>query len=315
MSTQLPLSYATTAPRPVNVPWFERTLLELFERFDRKEFLTTFGSQAPPMDVSGDIPWIKLWWDSAAVDLDPAGPYIFKYAGQRGGKSEMITMVITNAEAAMVNMPGSFNYPVYGIRPTQAFIQGPDGNSVGLLPANRLSSMKQAEDLLARMEADVPGFRGKVVEDQLSRFTYVYELADEEFPEFDFTEDRRLYDIKHLDREGAFYNVGYIRGKMYQKGVGAPGTFDTTPEGMMYWTNLSHLEDMTTTLPELPVPCRELAEDEELFRRHPFDPGSVQVTSVVDPNTAGSGGDVAGPLNEILTLLIRIANKFGVQVG
>jgi hypothetical protein len=320
MKEQLPISIATAIERPDGERWFAPVLLQLFERFSRGAFYSTFGRQAPPVNL--DLEYIQLWWDTDAGELEPDGVYRYQYAGQDPtGKMAMLDAHMTNAMAAMPNIPGQFNYPEYTFAPTEAFIASSIGNRRQLIPADRLSSRASAERVLAEIKTDLPSFVGHIGEAKLdgSYFKYIYEVNDPDNPEGNFQETRRLWHIKN-EANGGFLNVGRLLRKMNAKGRAAPGNFIWNPGVALptvMWVNMLDLEDDTQTLPELPVPCRDLADDEELVRRSPFDQGTVQVNSAPNPNEVEvKGGAAANALiDKMWNLLVRIAAKFGIEVA
>jgi hypothetical protein len=316
MKEQLPISIATAIQRPADARWFPPSLLQIFERFTRSDFFATFGREAPPVQL--DLEYIKLWWDSDADELDPSGIYAYQYAGQDPtGKVMMLDAHMSNAMATTTNIPGQFNYQEYSFAPTNAFIASSIGNRRQLIPADRLSSFAAAERVLAEIKKDLPTFRGSISESKLdgSFFKFIYEVNDPDNPEGNFLETRRLWHISNKDN-GGFLNVGRLLRKMNAKGRGGPGHFIWKPGvdlPTVMWVSLIDLEDKTQTLPELPVPCRELADDEELVRRSPFDQGTVQVNSAPNPNEVEVKGGVSS--DKIWKLLIRIAAKFGIEVA
>jgi hypothetical protein len=311
MGTQtLPLSIREEKPRPEGQEFFGTQFLQVFIRYTRKLYALRFGSQAPPFNLSAST--VKYWWDSAAATLPPDDVYMFKYLDRASDPPVLRTMVITNRQACQVSIPGLYDYPEYVVMPTRAFVQGPDGNATGLIPATRLSYFPQAEALYAKIREDLPGKDWYISEDSLDGmiFRYVYGITDTEVPENNFKEGRRIWSLALQGKPASRLNVGRMFGKMNRDGVGAPGHFILRGEDSIVWVSDLDLQDPTETLPEVPIPCRDLAADEKLVKRSPFDVnGSVQI---IEPGGGEPGG---GDFSEkIWNLLKVVAERIGIIV-
>ena len=297
---RLPTSGPTRQPKP-DKEWYSTRTLNLFPRINRKMFAALFAQQAPPFDPQAK--WVKYWWDTEVASADPNGSYTYQYVVLGSGNPQIVSMTITNGEAAKLNIPGHYNYPVYMVKPTKAYVVGPTGTKTGSIPANRLSTHDQAEYLQQRIQSDVKdGVKMVVGEDRLdgSYFHYVYITGQ-------FSEPRRLWHIAYPEGGNTGYvNVGDTLIQMYANGVGSPGKFIKTASGVIAWQQEVVTQDKSITLPECPIPVRDLDSDETLVRRSPFDLGSVHRNLQIAPSNLD--------LDRVWLLLVRVARAIGIEV-
>jgi hypothetical protein len=219
--------------------------LNLFQRFNRADFLSKFGRQAPAYDSSRRI---KRWFDSAAA-LKPADePYTYLTLGtDAAGAPLMVGATITCGEAAAVNLPGRVDWPAWAPARSGAFTVGPTGRNY--LNAELLSTWDQATALQAELGA-------QSVQDGSDSWAL--------FPVYyDPSETRRILNVVLGGRP---FNVGQLLKQKYAAGVGAPGAWDLSQldQGPIWKPGAVRDSGEWDTRPEVAMPMRQLYGCEQL---------------------------------------------------
>jgi hypothetical protein len=209
--------------------------LFIFPVYDRESFRKAFGRQADPYRPDRRI---KRWFDPDAGN----GPYTYTYFDFEKRRFEKTT--ILGDEARTLNLPGKFEYEKYIITPTKAVVVGPAPLDPQPVRADFLSTREEAEALARELG-------GKVVEYNLNEGPFWIDWRDE---------TRRYYQIEIGNN---LYNVGLLLKARHADGLNHPGSWHQTPFGIV-WVSDQDFDGSTDTRPEVPVPCRELAENEAL---------------------------------------------------
>jgi len=237
-------------PAVPNEPFYPIDRLYRFKRYDRASWEVEFGAQAPPWDPKRPK---KYWADTSAVTNveDPDNtPVVYDYFdfNTRSFKK----MKLSASEAATPNLPGQYTYPAYVIMPTSAVMNDPDGGKTTLNP-KILCYRTEAEEIAKELGADT------VVQSQAfttGPFTIDWNK-----------EHRRIW----LIRLGSNYlsAAALVQAKA-KNGVGAPGKWQILESGQPVWIPEPLETGEHDPRPEVPVPCRPLAENEALYLGHPM---------------------------------------------
>ena len=208
--------------------------LALFQTYTRETYLAAFGVQAPAWNPSRPS---KFWFDSTASAAGNVAAYKI-FAVDSTGTWALQQLVLSAAEAASVNLPGSVTYAPYLIAPTSATRGGSTQN------AKYLSLESDARTLMAAF-----GATGLVDEGA----TIYYPIA---YPP---DEPRRSWAIL---LNGHQQNVGELLAARNGRGVGSPGHWDTS-QGFAVWIPdppaPNGLDDQR---PPRPLPVRDLLPNE-----------------------------------------------------
>jgi len=210
--------------------------LALFQTYTRETYLAAFGVQAPAWDPSR---LSKFWFDSTA-DASAAGNVVaYKiFAVNSTGIWALQQLVLSAAEAAAVNLPGSVTYPPYVITPTDATRGGSAQN------AEYLSMESDARTLMAAF-----GATGLVDEGATVYYPIVYPPG----------EPRRSWAIL---LNGHQQNVGELLAERNARGLGSPGHWDTS-QGFAVWVpDPPAPTGLDDTRPPRPLPVRDLLPNE-----------------------------------------------------
>jgi hypothetical protein len=209
--------------------------LFLFKLYDRESFRKSFGRQADPYRPERRI---KRWFDPNASD----GPYTYTYFDFN--RRQFVKNTIPGEEARTLNLPGKYEYEKYVVQPTRAVVVGPPPLDPQPIRADFLSTREEAE-MLARE------LGGKVLEHELTVGPFWIDWRGE---------TRRHYQI---EVDNNLYNVGLLLKARHADGLNHPGSWHRTPSGII-WISDQDFDGSTDSRPEVPVPCRELADNEAL---------------------------------------------------
>ena len=288
------------------VAYYATMVLDLFTGYTRALFLKIFHVQAPPFRP--DLGYVKKWWDSDATGPDN-DPYVYQYVDRSAVPPVLRELEITQPQAREVNIPGKYQYPDYVVTPTRAYVAGPSGNAINLVQAYRLSYRNSAEELMDRLRGDVRDLGTKIVEAALDGvfFKVIYALDDPNNPEASFRENRRLWEIEM--EHGGFLNVGRLMKKMAADGVGSPGHFELRGDNPV-WVSDVTLENPSGTLAVLPIPARDLDDDETLVNLGIG--GMPSVKRDLGGSGGGGGGDipVLSAAIERMSVILEAIAKF-----
>lgn len=249
--------------------YYSTERLWLFNRHNRDSYLADEGVQAPPWDPTRRC----KYWQDHGIELDTAHPsttYNYFDMSARAFK----TFSITREEARQLNLPGLYVFPPFVVAPTPAVIvQGDNSTGAVSINPNLLCSMEQARMLaeeLGGVVVESPGF---------TNGPFRIEWRGE---------TRRYY----LIRIGSQSHVAaQLLRELYRNGVGAPGEW--VMDGLYpQWIGHNQETGERDNRPEVPMPCRLLADNEALYLSHPM---SVVVyrtdlESPYNPLPAGGAG-------------------------
>jgi len=266
-------------------PFYPIDRLYLFDRQDRLSWEKNFGEQAPPWDKRCRK---KCWADTsvlAGVD-DPDASYV-EYDYFDLSSRSFKKMKLTVREASRPNLPGRYVYPEYIIEPTPAVMMNPDGGEQPLNP-RILCYKAEAEQVARELGA------AAVVESKAFRSgPFVIHWNGEQ---------RRMW----LVRLGANYlsAAALVQAKA-KNGVGAPGKWQVLESGQPVWIAEPQETGEHDPRPEVPIPCRRLAENEALYLGHPMKVVVYRTDMESEYNQPGGADSGAFPA-DLRTTLERI---------
>jgi len=217
--------------------------LELFKQYSRTEYEQAFGEQPPPFDAARPD---KLWFDKS----ETAGNYL-RISRDDSGKPSIVPMTMTRELAASVNIPGAYRWPAYVPAPTDAVAEFRDQNGklVAAVPVAPGDLTTAADAAAIAKEV------GGTVQADAS-----WAAASVKWPAGEL---RRLY----LVQAGEYiYNAGQLLQMKYINGVGAAGKWLLDTAGLRWVPAAVVTAQIDPKVKPIPVPCRELAADEE-FRQ------------------------------------------------
>lgn len=261
---------AHNPPPPLAVYGIDQ--LQTLKRFNRGDFLTYTGQQAPPhrsadeaaalagkLGISEDeaelFTRIKRWADLTVASLPPRDPYEIRYVTAVSGQALWKTMTITNELACSINLPGKFDYPKWVPAPSTVRVNGPGGPSSGFIAEVYLATKEQADALAGEL--------GGTVKEQQLPGVFFYD-----YPE---SEPRRVFQIVV---GGKTIYAGEALARKYKAGVGAPGVWD----GFEWVSNIDPDVGEHDLRPEIPIPCRDLFPTEQ-FQTSSFG-GLLQIVNL-----------------------------------
>jgi hypothetical protein len=227
-------------------------VLELFTRYNRATFRDALKEEPPAWDRRRPI---KRWADTSVADAPPEAPYIVQYWQTRAGMiPQRMTTVITNHEAATLNLPGSTVYPKYTLAPSGAVSFMLDGSgSAGIrqtLPPEVLATKADAAALADELRDAGMTVNGIADNEAGGPFGISYEAW----------ESRRLLNVSV---ENSLHNVGKLLAAKNAFGVGAPGSWSATPSGPKWTSEIPQDSGEFDARPEVPIPARELLAGEQ----------------------------------------------------
>lgn len=235
----LPPSFPTEQPQP-DLEQYGMEHTYLFPRLVRAEMLAATGYNPPEWNKEKQI---KRWYDSRAAQLDPQGAYVYGawVAGINAPEYRQFTM--TNAEAAVPNLPGASVWPRYKPAPTSALLVGMNGSGAsGVNPD--LLMMEVDAALLANQV-------GGVLTESPGYWPWTYVWGNEQ---------RRIWDITI---NGTVYSAHLLRNQMFANGVGAPGSWTIDSQrGPLWVSSIPYDNGVVDGRPEIPIPCRDRKPDE-----------------------------------------------------
>lgn len=277
--------------------------LYLFKEYTRATYTAEFTTQPPPFKIGERI---KRWFDPSCDPSKPgAGPYnpsaiktylVWDQAAQRQRSISM-----TAKEAWEVNLPGRYTYAKYTSPVSVATVIGPDGSKY---PFNHryLLSQAQVDELLAKINSDLgrPGLYTAVEVTDASRFPWRVIWGEEVRRQFALARNNDL----NTTKEGALVWEKYV-----SSGIGAPGKFNEIKLGSapnelfeLGWTSEIPIDEPHNTLPEIPVPMRELRSDERV-QQSPFGDMVYSINEVALPATTKDIAGITALLKEILAAI------------
>lgn len=270
---------------PPDEPFYPMDRLWLFERYNRLSWEQSFGEQAPPWDSQRRI---KRWADTSVLDGvgDPETTYA-EYDYFDLSSRSFKKMRLSVREASLPNLPGQYVHPAYIIQPTPAVMNNPDGGQDGVNP----------KFLCYRAEAEEVG-------KELGASAIMQNTSfDEGLFSIDWRgEQRRMWLIRF---EFDLHSAAALVQAKWKNGIGAPGEWKTLDSGQPVWISHQEKTGDRDPRPEVPVPCRRLADNEALYLGHPMKVVVYRRDIESEYNEASSGDGAAFP-PDLRTTLERI---------
>ena len=227
----------------------------LFRNYSsRAVYLAATGNQAPPFDPTRAP---QYWEDPAQVGKTGTVTYDWLDAADAAA-GYVGTMTMPCADAAHVNLPGTYNYPAYVSQPTDAVEAGVYG-VVGLVAANIVCLEADAQTLANTLAPLFPGLTPTVTQGATGVFYYIYGL-----------DPRRVWYV-------TIGNQSYIAQELIEAqnsaGVGYPGSF-TQKNGAINWVRGTPVIQPTGAAESVSVPMRPLLPGEQIVT-YSVMPGSM----------------------------------------
>jgi hypothetical protein len=263
----------TVKPQP-NEKTYSVADIYTFKSYTRDSFESAFGVQPPAFNPAKPV---KTWFDTTVNSASAS------YVTLDLNSLKNITLTLSKEDAASVNLPGSYRYPSYIIRPSECLMQAKNAP----LPPSQINPLY----LSTRAEADKLAVEvgGTVVlatdlGNSLSDFAVACPA----------NEPRAVWEVVF---RGKPVSAGGLLANKNIAGVGAPGAWDLTGDTPV-WKPSSI---PTSSSNYMRVPVRLLFPNEK-FSATPFGV-YVQRTDMDDPNGGGFLLSDRATLNEILRIV------------
>lgn len=178
-------------------------------------------------------------------------------------------------ETTRVNIPQPIIYGEYNIIPTRAIFSDPLGTPVNPI---MLSSLEEAIKLSDEIGLADP------IENTFSSYPIIWN-----------DEKRRIWNI-------ASFNAGLLLKRRYSHGFNRPGLWEFQDNGQPIWKP-DPIPEIDITVPEIPVPCRELRNNERLVNTPMgsfFEKFEIEDTEL----EKGEYEEILERLNEIYSILL-----------
>lgn len=218
--------------------------LALFETYTRETFRAVFGIDAPAWDPSRAR---KDWFDSRILDAGGTPPIRYQTAIKGGeGAWRMEEFTLPAAIAASVNLPGRPVYPTYIVEPTAA-------TRGGAPVAPVLLTLESDARALLNIFWGL-GLRGAGLADEglTPMFPVIYPAG----------EARRMWAI--ADDAGRRWNAGLLWNTRNKEGIGSPGEWKLSAEGVEWIPANPPPDGLDDTRPPVAMPMRGLLVNEQL---------------------------------------------------
>jgi len=286
---------AQSQPTQPNQPQYPISVLNLFPVYtSRAAYQQATGQQAPPFDPSQPI---KGW-----ADPTPSGQSYLVFDSAAPGYFDQLT--VPPAQAARLNLPGVYTYPVYVSPPTDAMMYGPSG-PLGPASPDQVCMQADAQAMANEIAPLYPGQTPIVAQENTGIYHYVYGV-----------DPRRQWAIQI---GGNVWVAQTLIEAQASHGVGAPGHWAVTSTGLD-WIYDPPVTTAPANATTLPVPMRPLLPNEQIVHL----PGSlfnqtgswvVERTDLPQPATAETNdqqfADIKTTLAGIQTALGAIRAKLG----
>ncbi len=245
----------------------------------RDAYQKAYGEQAPPFDPAQPV---KRW---RVTD----GGTQFRYYVPSGDASQPLRQLVldmTAAQAATVNLPGAFEYPVRVVPASGAYIIDALGQKQYINAAG-LATETEAKEYSRQLER--AGWNpGPILTSEQSGPVQI---------QFEPNEERRYW---HIKTEAGTFSVGLLAKDRSTRGVGSPGRWSKPGEtASPIWFSEVNVATTFSVFPEVPLPMRTLRADERV-EASPF---GVRIY----PNAGGSGDGstreiflISGKLDKVL---------------
>ncbi len=247
---------------------------------NRETFEEAFGIQAPPFDPTKPAKAWAITGCTADETFQVVTP----------GTATLAPMQMTPAEAAAVNIPGSYRWPAYEpVLTSPATISQGDGTTI-FVKGEILVLNTEAKALAAEITKDT-GVAVRLVP-----------VSDAPYSTIDWTGEPRRHwrleinDVKH--------EAADLMRKRHEAGVNRPGLWVVVESAIEFVVTVVATEPQPNHV-EVPIPIAPLAEDEALYL-HPF--SGVMVRKVKSTVTAGAD---SATLSKILEGIEAIRGALG----
>jgi len=241
---------ALLQPQPAQPdhPQYQISTLYQFPLYaTRAAYQQATGQQAPPFDATQPV---KGWADPA-----PTGQPYLVFDSTAAVTGYVSQMTLTAAQAAQINLPGTYNYPAYVSAPTDAQEVWPYG-PVGQASPDQVCLQADAQRIANQIAPLYPGQTISVVQENGGIFHYVFGL-----------DPRRQWYIQ-------IGNTALLAQALIEAqnshGVGAPGHWALS-SGALNWIYDPPVTVAPANAATLPAPIRPLLPNEQIVHL----PGSL----------------------------------------
>jgi hypothetical protein len=273
--------------------------IQLFKRFNRESYQSTYAEQAPPWDKSRNI---KRWFDTEALDrclaegsnpsLDIVQYWVFDQYANPNAQYPSPTcglrkLRLTVADAASINLPGLVAYRKWVPDPTPAQVVCSFG--VAAYDVNQICSYDDA-----LLVAKSLGVGRELVRES----TWVMALCNIQWN----GETRRAWTI---DWNRDPRQASFLLASMYSSGIAAPGKWDLSGAEPRWISDVQEAGEQDPR-PEVPIPCRQLVDVERWSQVTPFTTViyRTDIPNPIQDSKTSSGG--AGLSSEQNAALMRV---------
>lgn len=266
--------------------------------FTRQSYLAEFGEQAPPHDPKRRI---QRWADSRAANRPAQEMYVYSIHEIEPGGAQLRQMMISNAEASLINLPGAYVYPTPVMKSSSGAwtaITSAQGEVVGknYLTPEALTDRSDALQLIAELRLHGIQVEAEPVE---ASGIGVYAVR------YDLGENRRILNVV---TNGGGKNAGLLLETRNKQGVGAPGEWMVAKlGGGLIWQAMPVDTAALDTRPPVPAPMRELLANEE-YRVAGFSVG-VKRTDKTETAKVDEQSSMAGNVAKTLRLVEQLVAR------
>ena len=258
-----PTSIPVIPPQPSQAT-YGFAALNLFQSFTRSSYQGKFGVQAPPYDPKYPL---KAWLDTSVT----TGPCTYNVISG-SNPALMTTFKIDAVQAAAINLSGDYLYPAYAPSPDTTAVST-FGEVSQSFNAAVLCGYADAVTLSNAING--PNAPAPVEDPQAADVTWNGET-------------RRMWDVTVA---GTSLVAAGLLAIMWQKGVGAPGSWDLSLPMSPKWVPAP--EPDWSSLPVAPTPVRALLPNETVqagLLGMGVEIARTDLIASSGPSTAGSGG-------------------------
>lgn len=222
--------------------------LYLFPVFStRKQYEKAFGEQPPPFDPKKPP---KHWRDPS-----PAGDTV-TYTVFDWESKTVRPLTMKAEEAAAINIPGEYRYPVRKVQPTPAVVIDIRGEVISGVNPETLSSGEEARAIAEELEAAF-GFQADVIDST--------DIAAGPFRVDYRGEQRRQWAVRLVGKTD-WMNVGALLAAKNAYGAGAPGHWEWNGrQTEVVWVPERVEHYPPPGAKAVPVPIRLLKPNEEII--------------------------------------------------
>lgn len=250
--------------------------LYLFKTYTRDSYMNEFGVQPPPFNPNKPA---KTWFDKTVTTATK------DYWTVDLNKLEFIKLVLSKEDAATVNLPGSYRYDPYVVKPSECvrWIPGVP------IPPTRFNDEILSERSEAEAIAQEVGGTVRLATTDGGSMAGTATKCGE-------GDTRNIWEVV---TSSEMNYAGYMMKAKYANGIGAPGK----------WEGLNWIPSQipTTTSNYMRVPVRTLLGNEQ-FRKTPMST-LIERTDLDPPGATGFLLRDRAKLDEILVILKELQSK------